>query len=99
MGARISHYDGAPSWHTIENLGVQLEHVTTSGQWRHLKPLFDGSLRGPVSVSPRDAARIGDYLESAAGHRLMPGNWADLARKIAKAAHRAANRNQQWTWE
>lgn len=98
MGVTISHYDGMPSATIIANLGIQLAHVTTSGQWRYLAPLFDGRLRAPVSVSPQDAARIGGLLQSAAGHRLMPVEGADLAQQIGEAAQRAANLNQTWEW-
>lgn len=98
MGVTISHYDGLPSATTIANLGIQLAHVTTSSEWRRLAPLFDGRLGAPVAVPPQEAARIGDLLQSAAGHRLMAANWADLARRIGAAAHRAAASGKHWEW-
>ncbi|MFI9244165.1 hypothetical protein ACIGXF_16605 [Streptomyces sp. NPDC053086] len=99
MGVSISHGARGPrSALTISNLGQHLADTLTGHEWCEIADLFGGSLAGPVSISPREAARIGDLLHKAARHRLMPADWGSLATEIGDAAHRAARARQNWEW-
>ncbi|MEU5496160.1 DUF7739 domain-containing protein [Streptomyces griseofuscus] len=98
MGISISGLPSTRSALTISNLGRHLAHALSSGEWRELAPLFDGTFADTVSIPPRRAARIGDLLHKAAGHRLMPGEWATLAAEMGNAAHQTARAGKHWEW-
>lgn len=99
MGICISHSTGqSRSALTISNLGEQLAHVLSARDWRQISHLFDGSFSDVAEIPPRQAGRIATILRQAAGHRLMPTDWADLAGIFADAAQRAARAGQPWTW-
>lgn len=99
MGIRISHSTGQiRSATTIGNLGEQLAHVLPASDWRQISYLFGGGFADVTEVPPRQAGQIADILRKAARHRLMPGDWADLATVFADAAQRASRSGQPWTW-
>ncbi|QLJ01529.1 hypothetical protein HZZ00_11155 [Streptomyces sp. NEAU-sy36] len=83
---------------TISNLGQHLAHTLGGSEWRELAPLFGGAFADVASIPPREAGRIGDLLHKAAGHRLMPREWAGLATEIGNAAHQAARARKTWEW-
>lgn len=104
MGINISHGSNGQgeerrSATTIGNLGKHLANVLPASDWRQIADLFDGRFRGPVSVPPQRAGQVASILGRAAGHRLMPGDWASDARLIGEAAQRAHHARQPWTWE
>ncbi|MFF6847118.1 MULTISPECIES: hypothetical protein [Streptomyces] len=84
---------------TIANLGQHLAHVLSSRDWRTVAFLFNGQLRGPVTVPPRKAGQVSAALGRAVGHPLMPrGVWTEYAQAFADAAQRAATARQPWEW-
>lgn len=100
MGISISHgVQNTRSATTIANLGKHLAHALTSSDWREVSPLFDGSVRTPLTVRPADAGRIGDILNSAAARRAMDPEWGELASEFGNAAARAARAGQNWEWD
>lgn len=99
MGIRISHSTGqSRSALTISNLGEQLAYVLPARDWRQISHLFGGSFSDIAEIPHREAGKIEAILRNAAAHRLMPTNWADLARIFADAAGRAHRARQPWTW-
>ncbi|MPY47136.1 DUF7739 domain-containing protein [Streptomyces acidicola] len=99
MGISISHgAGGSRSGLTISNLGQHLAHTLTASEWREISDLFDGTFADVASIPPHEADRIGELLHKAAGHRLMPTNWGDLATHIGDSANRAARAGQNWEW-
>jgi hypothetical protein len=99
MAIRISHgVRGTRSALTIANLGQHLAHTLSGSEWREISPLFDGRFADIAVIPPREAARIGDLLEKAAGQRAMNVEWGELAAELADAAHRAARAGQNWEW-
>lgn len=103
MGINISHGSNPygeerRSATTIANLGKHLANVLPSGDWRQIADLFYGRFRGSASILPQRAGQVASILGRAAGHRLMPGEWADDARLIGEAAGRAHRARQPWTW-
>lgn len=99
MGIRISHSTGqSRSALTISNLGEQLAYVLPARDWRQISHLFGGSFSDVAEIPHREAGKIAAILRKAARHRLMPANWADLARIFADAADRAHRARQAWTW-
>ncbi|WP_055693407.1 hypothetical protein [Streptomyces prasinopilosus] len=99
MAIRISHgVRGSRSSLTIANLGQHLAHTLTSSEWREISYLFDGRFADIALIPPREAGRIGDLMEKAAGTRSMSPEWGELAAELADAAHRAARAGQNWEW-
>jgi hypothetical protein len=99
LGYSISHgVSSTRSALTISNLGQHLAHTLTGSEWRELSFLFDGRLSDVVRVPPRQAGRIGDLVEKAAGSRSMNPEWGGLAATLAEAAHRASRAGQDWSW-
>ena len=103
MGINVSH--GANAYGeerrpatTIANLGQQLCNVLPGRDWAKVAHLFDGHVRTPVTVQPRQAREIANILRHAANHRLMPRGWARDAAAFANAAGRAADAREPWTW-
>ncbi|MYR84074.1 hypothetical protein GTY41_03725 [Streptomyces sp. SID685] len=99
MGISITGMSSAPPSATaIGNLGKHLAHTLSSSEWREIADLFDGTFADVASIPPRDAARIGDLLHKAAGHRLMPGEWRTLAAEMGTAAQQTARAGRNWEW-
>jgi hypothetical protein len=99
MGICISHGDGKTrSALTISNLGEQLAHVLPARDWRRIAHLFGGGFADIAEIPHREAGKIAAILHQAAQHRLMPTDWATLARIFADAAQRASRARQTWTW-
>lgn len=100
MGWTIA--DGArrlnPSYTTVSNLAQHLAHVLPAGEWAQLTPIFQRRTGDPFTVTPRDAASAARLLRKAAGDWRMPPDWADLARRIADAADKAAAAGRPWRW-
>lgn len=104
MGINVSHGSNSNgeerrSCLSVNQLGEQLAHVLPAGDWNLLAPLFGPGFRDPVTVPPTKARKLAKILSRAAGHRLMPKEWADEARLFAAAAGRAADAGQGWKWD
>ncbi|MGQ4343566.1 DUF7739 domain-containing protein [Streptomyces sp. SAS_275] len=100
MGISISHgVQNTRSATTIANLGKHLAHALSSSDWREVSPLFDGTVRTPVTVLPADAGHIGAILNSAASRRAMDPEWGQLAAEFGNAAMRAARAGQNCEWD
>ncbi|MFE7118349.1 hypothetical protein ACFU99_23335 [Streptomyces sp. NPDC057654] len=98
MGWTISHSTAQPSYTTVSNLAAQLAHVLRGQEWRSIAYLFNRPTGDPFSVPPTEAADVARILRRAAGHGLMPADWARLTRTLADAAARAAGAGQPWAW-
>ncbi|TVL89767.1 hypothetical protein [Streptomyces sp. SAJ15] len=86
------------SYSSIDYLGQQIARVLKGSDWRTVSPLFARRTDCYFDVSPRDAGRMASSLRKAAGHRLMPPDWAKLAAELANAAQCAAASRQPWEW-
>ncbi|MER0450155.1 hypothetical protein ABR738_37395 [Streptomyces sp. Edi4] len=103
MGWNISHGSNAQgevrrSYTTVHNLGQQLAHVLSAGDWRQIAHLFNRRSGDPFTIPPAEAGRIATVLERAAEHRLMPPDWAEDIQLLAEAADRAAEAEEPWRW-
>lgn len=99
MGIVISHADGASrSATSIGNLGQRLADVLPARDWRQISHLFDGRFADIQQIPPARAKQIAGILRTAANHRRMPADWAELARLIADAANSASRAGEPWTW-
>ncbi|WP_255951563.1 DUF7739 domain-containing protein [Streptomyces odontomachi] len=101
MGWTISHLPVGQeqrSGSTITNLAQQLAHVLPGRDWAELAPVINRPFGDPFTVQPGQAGRIADLLDRAASHRLMRGDWANLARALAAAARSASSAGQAWRW-
>lgn len=99
MGIVISHStNDSRSATTVANLGTHLAHALPSGDWRKIRPLFDGRFSDVASIPPKDAGQYAQILYRAANSNRMPGEWAGLALVFAAAAERAAGAREHWTW-
>ncbi|MGQ4513674.1 DUF7739 domain-containing protein [Streptomyces sp. DW26H14] len=104
MGWNVSHGSNQNgeerrSYTSVYNFAQQLAHVLSAREWKELAPIFNRQgPADPFDVPPRQAARVADLLDKAAGHRKMPSDWADMARLFAAAARRASQAGQMWEW-
>lgn len=103
MGWNVSHGSNQygqerRSYTTVSNLAQHLAHVLPGREWAELAPIFGDKKGDPFDVPPRQAARVADLLDKAAGHRKMPRDWAREARTFAAAARRASSAGQKWEW-
>ncbi|AVZ74018.1 hypothetical protein SLUN_19475 [Streptomyces lunaelactis] len=103
MGINVSHGEDffgeeRRSATTIANLGAYLRSVLTGDDWSRIQFLFDGAFADEIAVEPARAREIGNILHSAANHPRMKRQWAAEAAVFARAANRAADAGESWTW-
>ncbi|NUP49182.1 MAG: hypothetical protein HOW97_18025 [Catenulispora sp.] len=84
----------------MHELGQHMAHVLPAGEWRAVQSLFRSAqwADGPFEIAPADTRRMAAVFRAAAGHRLMPREWAVSADELAAVAEQHATRGVPWEW-
>lgn len=103
MGVNISH--GSNPWGqerlsytSLAAMGQQIAHAVSGRDWRTVRHLFTGRLPDDFLIAPSQAGQIAAVFATAAGHPLMPDDWAATIRRWSAAGARAHASGEPWSW-